>query len=147
MMGALGSAHEEGITPRMVTSLFESIHAAPANVEFTVRVSYVEIYLEKLRDLLNPVNDNLNVREGGAGGANSRAVYIEGVTEIYVGSSAEVMKLIETGASSRAIAATRMNLESSRSHSVFIITLGKTDNETGVKMTSTLFLVGSLDVC
>jgi kinesin family protein 5 len=141
MMGALGSEKEEGIIPRMVGSLFDSIQNAPSNLEFTVRVSYVEIYLEKLRDLLNPVNDNLNVREGAVGSSGARSVWIEGVTEMYVGSVAEILRLIEAGASSRAIAATRMNLESSRSHSVFIITLNKTDTETGVKTTSTLFLV------
>ncbi len=96
---------------------------------------------EKLRDLLNPVNDNLNVREGGAGAGGARAVWIEGCTEVYVSSVPEVLRLIDAGAASRAIAATRMNLESSRSHSVFMLTLQKTDAETGVKMTSTLFLV------
>ncbi len=52
-------------------SLFEEIEVAPSYLEFTVKISYVEIYLEKIRDLLNPTADNLNIREG------SKGVYIE----------------------------------------------------------------------
>ena len=44
MMGAIGT-EERGITPRMVETIFEAISSAPPNLEFTVRVSYVEIYL------------------------------------------------------------------------------------------------------
>jgi hypothetical protein len=135
-----------------------------------VRVSYVEIYLEKIRDLLNPANDNLNVREGVASssgsGGGAKGVWIEGVTEVYVSSVAEVLALIDQGANNRSIAATRcvlllmnsfiqscifrplavvfqqffvlsrsivfsiqvvvrMNMESSRSHSVFMMSLNK----------------------
>ncbi len=42
-----------GITPRLVESIFETIFSAPATLEFTVKVSYMEIYMEKIRDLLN----------------------------------------------------------------------------------------------
>jgi kinesin family protein 5 len=44
---------QKGIIPRIVEQIFQSILMAPANMEFTVKVSYMEIYMEKVRDLLN----------------------------------------------------------------------------------------------
>lgn len=121
MMGKIDQAEPElaGITPRLVECLFDAIEKSPSNLEFTVKVSYIEIYLERLRDLLNPVADNLNIREG------QKGVWIEGCTEVYVSGVNHVLKLIDQGANSRAIASTRMNMESSRSHSVFMLILGK----------------------
>ncbi len=43
----------QGLTPRMVESIFATIYSAPSTLEFTVRVSFMEIYMEKIRDLLN----------------------------------------------------------------------------------------------
>jgi kinesin family protein 5 len=44
---------QKGIIPRIIEQIFQSILMAPANMEFTVKVSYMEIYMEKVRDLLN----------------------------------------------------------------------------------------------
>ena len=50
-----------GIIPRMVDTVFEKINEASQHIEFTVKVAYMEIYMEKVRDLLNPIQDNLTV--------------------------------------------------------------------------------------
>ena len=65
MMGpSIGDEHLAGIIPRTVGALFEGIAGADANIEFVIKVSYVEIYMERIRDLLDPshVRDNLAVR-------------------------------------------------------------------------------------
>jgi hypothetical protein len=58
-----------GITPRVVDTVFEMIDESPPYLDFTLKVSMVEIYLEKLRDLIDTFHDNLEVRLGGGGGA------------------------------------------------------------------------------
>jgi len=67
----------------------------------------VEIYLEKVRDLLDPSKDNVRVREDSS--RNGRGVWLEGVTEEYAGSPSEMMALLQRGTANRAIASTAMN--------------------------------------
>ena len=135
MMGPLGTP-ETGIIPRLVQSIFMGIEQADASIEFTLQVAFVEIYMERLRDLLAPRKDNLALRETKDG-----EVYIQDATEIYVNSFEQVMDIIDKGNKSRAIASTAMNQASSRSHSVFIVTLSQRDKTTMSKKTSKLFLV------
>src|SRR5882672_6693242 len=60
MMGSdIDDDNLKGVIPRIVEQIFESILMSPGNIEYTVRVSYMEIYMEKIRDLLRPENDNL----------------------------------------------------------------------------------------
>ena len=138
MMGAGDIENEEtrGIIPRIVAQIFESILISPGNIEYTVRVSYMEIYMERIRDLLNPVNDNLPVHE-----EKNRGVYVKGLLEIYVSSVDEVYEVMRRGGSARAVAATNMNQESSRSHSIFVVTIDQKNVETGSLKTGSLYLV------
>ncbi|KAJ9085257.1 hypothetical protein DSO57_1015849 [Entomophthora muscae] len=89
-------------------------------MEYTVNVSYMEIYMERIRDLLNPRNDNLPIHE-----EKNRGVYVKGLMEIYVSSIEEVYQVMRQGSSSRAVAHTNMNAESSRSHSIFVVTISQ----------------------
>jgi hypothetical protein len=130
------SADQRGIIPRLVEDIFLSIEECDEELEFTIKCSYIEIYLEKIRDLIQPDRDNLKIREAATGG-----VYIEECSESYVGSKEEIFALLAEGQNSRAIAATKMNAESSRSHSVFILTLRQNNKTTGSKKVSKLFLV------
>ena len=81
MEGEINDEQLKGIIPRAVEALFEGVYEADENIEFTFRVSYVEIYLEKIRDLLDrhKVKVNLAIRED-----KVKGIYIAGVTEEYV---------------------------------------------------------------
>lgn len=126
----------KGVTPRIVEQIFSSIMSSPANIEYTVRVSYMEIYMERIRDLLQPQNDNLPVHE-----EKNRGVYVKGLLELYVSSVQEVFEVMTRGGNARAVAATNMNQESSRSHSIFVITITQKNVETGSAKSGQLFLV------
>lgn len=137
MMGSdIDDEEQRGIIPRIVEQMFASILRSPGNIEYTVRVSYMEIYMEKIRDLLVPHNDNLPVHE-----EKSRGVYVKGLLEIYVSSVQEVFEVMRRGGAARATAATNMNQESSRSHSIFVITITQKNVETGSAKSGQLFLV------
>lgn len=75
--------------------------------------------MERIKDLLNSEKSNLRIREG------ARGVWIQDVTERYVSSIDEILEIMRIGSEERATASTNMNDESSRSHSVFIMTLGQ----------------------
>ena len=137
MMGAdIDDNVSKGIIPRIVEQIFASILASPGNIEYTVRVSYMEIYMERIRDLLQPQNDNLPIHE-----EKSRGVYVKGLLEIYVSSVQEVYEVMRRGGTARAVAATNMNQESSRSHSIFVITITQKNVESGSAKSGQLFLV------
>jgi kinesin family protein 5 len=127
-----------GIIPRAVEALFNGVLEADENVEFTFKVSYVEIYMEKIRDLLddNRLKTNLTVRED-----KIKGIYIAGVTEEYVTSHEELLGIMASGAANRAVAATGMNEGSSRSHSVFTITVSQKDLSNNTTKSGKLVLV------
>ena len=137
MMGSnIDDEEGRGVIPRIVEQIFASIMTSPSTIEYTVRVSYMEIYMEKIRDLLQPVNDNLPVHE-----EKNRGVYVKGLLEIYVSTVQEVYEVMRRGGAARAVAATNMNQESSRSHSIFVITVTQKNVETGSAKSGQLFLV------
>ncbi|KAK4051377.1 hypothetical protein OIV83_002861 [Microbotryomycetes sp. JL201] len=126
----------KGIIPRITEQIFASIMSSPASIEYLVKVSYMEIYMERIRDLLAPDNDNLPVHED-----KQRGVYVKDLSEFYVSSSNEVYEIMRQGANSRAVSSTNMNAESSRSHSVFVITIQSRNTESGTQKTGMLYLV------
>lgn len=137
MMGSsIDDEEGKGVIPRIVEQIFTSIMSSPSTIEYTVRVSYMEIYMERIRDLMAPQNDNLPVHE-----EKNRGVYVKGLLEIYVSSVQEVFEVMRRGGNARAIAATNMNQESSRSHSIFVITVTQKNVETGSAKSGQLFLV------
>ncbi|CAO3646942.1 unnamed protein product [Cunninghamella blakesleeana] len=137
MMGSdIDDVNNKGIIPRIVEQIFQSIILAPANMEFTVKVSYMEIYMEKVRDLLNPSQDNLPIHEDKAKG-----VYVKGLLEVYVSSTEEVYEVMKSGGNNRVVAYTNMNAESSRSHSIVLITITQKNLDTGAAKSGKLYLV------
>lgn len=108
----------QGIIPRMVRTVFNRIDTASDAVEFSVKVSMIEIYMERIRDLLDPSKDNLKIHE-----EKSKGVYMGDLTEQYISSEREVYDIMKQGNANRSIASTLMNAESSRSHSIFILTV------------------------
>lgn len=127
MMGAPGPGNA-GIIPRSCTQLFEKIQKLTSAVmSFSVEVSYLEIYNEKVRDLLDPKSSgNLRVREHPVLGP-----YVENLSKLLVNSKEEIDDLMEQGNKSRTVAATNMNAESSRSHAVFSIVFTQTETMEG----------------
>ena len=107
----------------MVRTVFNRIETASEAIEFTVKVSMVEIYMEKIKDLINPSKDNLRIHE-----EKGKGVYMQDVEEVYISQESEVYDLMKLGNENRSTASTLMNAESSRSHSLFILTV--TQNNT-----------------
>lgn len=137
MMGSdIDDDELRGIIPRIVEQMFASIQASPGNIEYTVQVGYMEIYMERIRDLLAPHNDNLPIHE-----EKIRGVYVRGLLEIYVSTVVEVYEVMRRGGLARATAATNLNQESSRSHSIFVITVAQKNLETRSAKSGQLFLV------
>jgi len=137
MMGAdIDSEDLKGIIPRITEQIFTSIVESEPHLEYLVKVSYMEIYLERIRDLLAPHNDNLQVHE-----EKNKGVYVKNLSDYYVGSAKEVYEIMRQGGMARAVTATNMNAESSRSHSIFLITIQQRNTETGALKTGNLYLV------
>nr|XP_046253872.1 kinesin-like protein KIF1B isoform X7 [Scatophagus argus] len=121
---------QEGIIPMLCEDLFEKINedSNKEELSFSVEVSYMEIYCERVRDLLNPKNKgNLRVREHPLMGP-----YVEDLSKLAVTSYTDIADLMDAGNKARTVAATNMNETSSRSHAVFTIvfTQRKHDSET-----------------
>ncbi|XP_077458925.1 kinesin-like protein KIF1B isoform X24 [Stigmatopora argus] len=121
---------QEGIIPMLCEDLFEKInaHNNKEELSYSVEVSYMEIYCERVRDLLNPKNKgNLRVREHPLLGP-----YVEDLSKLAVTSYTDIADLMDAGNKARTVAATNMNETSSRSHAVFTIvfTQKKHDSET-----------------
>ncbi|KAI7877349.1 kinesin-domain-containing protein [Lichtheimia hyalospora FSU 10163] len=116
----MGYGDDHGITPRTCSELFERIKANDdENLTYRVEVSYIEIYNEKVRDLLNPKNKgNLKVREHPSTGP-----YVEDLSRLVVKSFDDINHLMDEGNKARTVAATNMNETSSRSHAVFTLHL------------------------
>lgn len=136
MQGILNDSEYEGIIPRSINLLFDSILNANEDLEFTVKVSMLEIYMEKIRDLLDINRINLNIRED-----KVKGIYIEDISEYYVSSKEEIIELMSIGSDNRAIASTNMNETSSRSHSIVIISLHQKNNRDKSAKSSKLVLV------
>ncbi|XP_073459654.1 kinesin-like protein KIF1B isoform X11 [Aquarana catesbeiana] len=109
---------QAGIIPQLCEDLFEKINDNNDDeVSFSVEVSYMEIYCERVRDLLNPKNKgNLRVREHPLLGP-----YVEDLSKLAVTSYTDIADLMDAGNKARTVAATNMNETSSRSHAVFTI--------------------------
>ncbi|KAI7903290.1 kinesin heavy chain [Cokeromyces recurvatus] len=137
MMGSsIDDIENKGIIPRIVEQIFKSIQMAPTNMEFTVKVAYMEIYMERVKDLLVPTNDNLAIHED-----KMKGVYVKGIKEVYVSDTTEVYDVMRIGGENRVVAYTNMNAESSRSHSIVLVTITQKNLDTGAAKSGKLYLV------
>ncbi|XP_046845010.1 kinesin-like protein unc-104 isoform X2 [Xenia sp. Carnegie-2017] len=134
MMGTSESQHK-GVIPQLCEKLFEKTAFMSSECEdlsFSVEVSYIEIYCERVRDLLNPKNkQNLRVREH-----PSMGPYVENLSKLAVMSYADISNLMDEGNKDRTVAATNMNETSSRSHAIFTIVLTQKRFDQPTKLTS-----------
>ncbi|KAJ2757488.1 Kinesin-like protein kif1b, partial [Coemansia sp. BCRC 34490] len=135
MMG--GQGREAGLIPRICQALFAAIGGGgtAADESFHVEVSYLEIYNERVRDLLNPQQEpgggGLRVREHPALGP-----YVEDLTKAAVSTVDQVLAHMSQGNKARTVAATNMNEASSRSHAVFTIMLTRRSHNRALDVVS-----------
>ncbi|NXJ53783.1 KIF27 protein, partial [Spizaetus tyrannus] len=110
---------EKGIIPRAIQELFQHI-SENRNIDFHVKVSYIEVYKEELRDLLELETSvkELHIREDEKGNT-----VIVGAKEFQVECADEVISLLESGNAARHTGTTQMNEHSSRSHAIFTISI------------------------
>ena len=136
MQGEIGNEKTKGIIPRMIKHVFDYIHEQNSSSEFMLKVSMIEIYQEKIRDLLDISRVNLPIRQD-----SIKGIYVDGCSERYVGCPRDVLNALELGANNRVQAATNMNEHSSRSHSIFILTINQTNKKEGFSKIGKLYLV------
>lgn len=131
MMGKPNDEEQQGIIPRLCNDLFKRIDLNnDQNLQHSVEVSYMEIYCERVRDLLNPKNTgNLRVREHPLLGP-----YVEDLTKLAVTSYQDVSDLMDEGNKARTVAATNMNETSSRSHAVFTLVFSQRRYDVDTKL-------------
>jgi len=143
---------DSGITPRIVRDIFEAMDNAPANTEFTVRVSYIEIYLEQIRDLLNPSRHFLKILDSsvspsGRLSQNSNikksfdVIDIEGLSELCCIDESDVLSLLARGNAYRVISDHKNQTDLKQSHSIFILKIEQKDTITNKVIVSKLHLV------
>ncbi|KAF2291373.1 hypothetical protein GH714_023375 [Hevea brasiliensis] len=111
-----GEQKSPGIIPLAVKDVFGIIQETPGR-EFLLRVSYLEIYNEVINDLLDPTGQNLRIRE------DVQGTYVEGIKEEVVLSPAHALSLIASGEEHRHVGSNNFNLLSSRSHTIFTLTI------------------------
>ncbi|ONK66160.1 uncharacterized protein A4U43_C06F4750 [Asparagus officinalis] len=111
-----GDQRSPGIIPLAVKDAFSIIQETPSR-EFLLRVSYLEIYNEVVNDLLNPAGQNLRIRE------DLQGTFVEGIKEEVVLSPAHALSLIAAGEEHRHVGSNNFNLLSSRSHTIFTLTI------------------------
>ncbi|KAK3131887.1 hypothetical protein QOZ80_6AG0512940 [Eleusine coracana subsp. coracana] len=118
--GKTHTMHGDQICPGIITlavkDAFNIIQETP-NREFLLRVSYLEIYNEVVNDLLNPSGQNLRIRE------DVQGTFVMGIKEEVVLSPAHTLSLIAAGEEHRHVGSTNFNLLSSRSHTIFTLTI------------------------
>lgn len=137
MTGELDNAEKEGIIPRMIHHVFHEILCSDnSNIEYTVKVSIVEIYMEKIKDLIDISKNNLQIHE-----SKEKGVYIDSLSEYYVSNESEVYDYIKIGNQNRTVSSTNMNDTSSRSHSIVIMSIIQRNIKDNAIKTGKLYLV------
>ncbi|XP_052153063.1 kinesin-like protein KIN-7E, chloroplastic isoform X2 [Oryza glaberrima] len=132
-----GEQKSPGIIPLAVKDVFSIIQDTPGR-EFLLRVSYLEIYNEVINDLLDPIGQNLRIRE------DAQGTYVEGIKEEVVLSPAHALSLIASGEEHRHVGSNNFNLVSSRSHTIFTLTIESSpsgENDEGEVKLSQLNLI------
>lgn len=133
-----GTDTDKGIIPKAFEHIFGWIDSADDKKKFLVRWSYLEIYKEKIRDLLSQKkNGKYDIKED-----PNKGIFVNGLTTVIVNSIPEIEKTMDAGYKNRSTAATKMNEHSSRSHSLFTIYIETSEENS--KIDETVFKAGKL---
>lgn len=139
-----GNEKSKGIIPRACEDIFSIINSNNDVIEAVMKCSFLEIYREHIRDLLDPsiygsqyakYNPDLKIRHN-----DTKGIYVQGLIEKHVYSAEEIHKVIENGINQRTVASTALNDESSRSHAVLTLVLTQTYTD-GSQTISKLHLI------
>ncbi|XP_028770808.1 kinesin-like protein KIN-1 isoform X2 [Neltuma alba] len=110
---------KKGLLPRVVFGLFDTLNRSDEeDIKYSIKLSMAEIYMEKVRDLFNLSNDNIQIKE-----SKTQGIILPGVAEKTVQNPAEALQSLSRGIANRAVGETQMNMASSRSHCVYIFTI------------------------
>ena len=125
-----------GVIPRMMQYIFILIENGNSEIEYSVKCQYFQIYNEKIQDLLDIRKKDLAIRED-----KNKGIWVEDCTEVYVSSQEEMYAIFKEGSNNRTVSATNMNKGSSRSHSLFVVTLFQRNTITGSSKTGRIYFV------
>ena len=125
-----------GVIPRMMQLIFDKINSGSPDIEFSVKCQYYQIYNEKIQDLIDTRKTDLAIRED-----KNKGIWVEDCTEEYVESEEEMFNFFQSGASNRAVASTKMNALSSRSHSLFAVIIYQRNIITESSKTGKIYFV------
>jgi kinesin family member 5 len=126
----------KGVIPRLITDIFNMVKLSNEELLYEIKVSFCEIYLGKIYDLIDISPKDLKIQED-----KNKGVYISNLTEDYVGNQNELLDLMEKAKNNRKTGETLMNTTSSRSHFLFICNIKQTKTEDSSEKTSNLLLV------
>lgn len=133
-------AEMRGVCPRLVQAIFHQVYSQlGGDVMYEIYASYIQIYNEKVSDLINPAKQKLKIYN-----SPDKNLWVTDATKSPVKNVKEVLKILEFGAKNRVTAATNSNEESSRSHALLVLTIDKHQLEEGKLKTSQLYMV---DLC
>ena len=136
MEGLPADNYLKGIIPRMMQLVFDTINSDSNDIEFSVKCQYYQIYNEKIQDLIDPKKTDLSIRED-----KNKGIWVGECTEKYVESEQEMINFFNKGAENRIVASTKMNTISSRSHSIFSVTIYQRNVITESSKTGKLYFV------
>ena len=136
MEGIPSDENLRGVIPRMMKLIFEIISSNSTDIEFSVKCQYYQIYNDKIQDLIDTSKTDLSIRED-----KNKGIWIADCTEKYVESEKEMLNFFNTGNINRIVASTKMNDISSRSHSLFSVTIYQRNIITESSKTGKIYFV------
>ncbi|GKC43876.1 kinesin-like protein KIN-1 [Tanacetum coccineum] len=105
---------KKGLLPRVVDELFEAINLCDDTTTYKIKLSMVEIYMERVRDLFDLSKDNIQIKE-----QKGHGILLSGVTEMLISDGEEALKFLSSGIANRAVGETRISLSLSLCHSQY----------------------------
>lgn len=142
MLGtSINDSDGRGVIPRISREIFNRIQQSLLDIEYTVGVSYMEIHLEQIKDLIDVSNNSMGDQRFQIHEDKHNGIYVKGLSQAFVSSPEELNHILLEGLKVRASVSTLMNAESSRSHAIFQIKLNQKHLSLGIIKKSHLFLV------
>ena len=136
MEGIPSDDNLKGIIPRMMKLVFDIINSGSSDVEFSVKCQYYQIYNEKIQDLIDTRKTDLSIRED-----KNKGIWVGECTEKYIESEQEMFNFFNKGTENRIVSSTKMNAISSRSHSIFCVTIYQRNIITESSKTGKIYFV------